>query len=112
MELSKDNIELDISKDFTTTPGAEYIKNGPYSGEEFYYTHLITKYQQAFIEEKQLMINIDGVYGLPMTFIRGSFVKLLEKIGNDEFYSRIRFVSLRKSDIIDLLAEINYIIGK
>lgn len=59
--------------EFTNRPGAEYRYYGDNSGQEFQEEHLRYWVRQALKEEKKLVIDFAGVYGLPFTFIRGAF---------------------------------------
>lgn len=87
---------IKISKDFTDTPGARYISEGPFSGEQFRKEILKIKFDEARIKGKKLTIDFDGGYGYPTSFLEEAFgglariydadsvLKVLEFISNDE----------------------------
>lgn len=55
-------------KDFTKYPGGRYKTDGPYSGEHF------KEYILTYLNEyDNIVINLDGVMGLPSSFIDGCF---------------------------------------
>ena len=66
-------MEINIVKEFTDTPGGRYIKQGPYSGEEFRETILKVKYDYCLLNKEKLIINFDGGYGYPISFIDEAF---------------------------------------
>jgi len=64
---------------FTDTPGGRYISDGPYSGELFR-----KQFMEPFFEEKKylytdLILYLDGAYGLPTGFISEVFDVLVTK---------------------------------
>lgn len=62
-------------KDFTKYPGGRFKTDGPYSGEHFkdYILTELKKYDT-------ITINLDGVLGLPHSFIDGCFFDLIDYI--------------------------------
>lgn len=96
-----DAITINIAKDFTNAPGGRYCKDGPYSGEEFLDKILRPKYEQAKNERKLLIIELDGVYGYPSSFVSGSFGLLSSecKKRKENLLEHISFVSSSPSRI-------------
>ena len=47
-------MEINIVKEFTDTPGGRYIKQGPYSGEEFRETILKVKYDYCLLNKNMI----------------------------------------------------------
>lgn len=66
-------MKLNIVSEFTDTPGGRYIAQGPYSGEEFRDTILKVKYDYCLLKNEKLVINFDGGYGYPISFIDEAF---------------------------------------
>ena len=87
-----EDIIIDIKADFSDSPGARYRKDGPHSGEEFFEVLL------------KPIINLDGVWGYPSSFVSGAFGKLSLEMGSEVVLSTIDFISneseIRKKRII------------
>ena len=98
-------IKIVIKDDFSDCPGARYRKDGPHSGQEFYDDLLLPKFKEAQSNKEKLMIDLDGVWGYPSSFVSGSFGKLSLEYGADEVLKVIEFISdeseTRKNRIID-----------
>lgn len=88
-----ENIIINIRTDFSDSPGARYRKDGPHSGEEFFEKHLKPKFEEAINNNVKLIVNLDGVWGYPSSFVSGSFGKLSLEKGKDLVLSTIEFVS-------------------
>lgn len=102
-------IKINISKDFTPTPGGRYIKDGPFSGEEFR-----EKFLEKFFNDRnfkgEIEIILDGTYGYATSFLEETFGGLSRKYGKDIVKSKIKLIS---NDEPSLITEIsNYIEGK
>jgi hypothetical protein len=69
-------------KDFTTSPGGRYEKEGNFSGEEFR-TKFLEPHFSSGLEEK-IDIYLDGTEGYPSSFLEEAFGGLVRKIGNKE----------------------------
>lgn len=99
-----EDIIIDIKNDFSDSPGARYRKDGPHSGEEFFEVLLKPKFDEAVRNKVKLVINLDGVWGYPSSFVSGSFGKLSLEMGKDVVLSTIVFISdeskTRKSRIV------------
>lgn len=87
------DIIIDIKKDFSDSPGARYRKDGPHSGEEFFEDLLKPRFDEAVRNKVKLIINLDGVWGYPSSFVSGSFGKLSLEMGKDVVLSTIVFIS-------------------
>ena len=86
-------IVINISKDFTDTPGARYKSEGEYSGELFRETILIPKYVEAIAAHKQLKIELDGGYGYATSFLEESFGGLAREYDIQEILRTLVFES-------------------
>lgn len=88
-----DRVVIVVRKDFTDAPGARYKKEGPHSGEEFYETLLKPKYEEAVKRKVSLVVDLDGVWGYPSSFVSGSFGKLSIEFGAENVLKILEFVS-------------------
>ncbi len=77
----KENITINVATEFSSTPGARYIEDGPFSGEEFLTKFLEPKFLEAQKNSKKLIVVLDDLWGHPSSFISGSFGVLSEKYG-------------------------------
>lgn len=89
-------MEIIICKDFTDAPGPRFKSQGDYSGEAFREEWLIPKFKEALEQNEKLIINFDGTFGYPTSFLEEAFgglkgvynkeliLKTLEFISNDE----------------------------
>jgi len=70
---------INIAKEYSSTPGARYITDGPFSGEDFRDNFLEEKYKQCIKNNEKLTINFDGGYGYGTSFLEESFGGLVRK---------------------------------
>lgn len=82
-----------IKDEFSDSPGARYKTDGPFSGEEFYNTLLLPRFNEAHSSGGKLTIILDGVWGYPSSFVSGSFGKLSMNFGAETVLKTIVFVS-------------------
>lgn len=87
------NDKIIIATDFTTTPGARYRKDGEFSGEQFLDELLLVKFEKAVSNKYVLLIDLDGVWGYPSSFLSGSFGKLSITKGSELVLKHISFKS-------------------
>ena len=94
-------IYISIVKNYTTTPGGRYAKEGPFSGEDFFNQILYPAYLQAKFTQKNIIIDLDDCIGYPSSFITGSFGLLLEKFPKQEVFSILKFTSQKDPALPD-----------
>lgn len=82
-----------VKSDFSDTPGARYKSDGPNSGELFLEKLLSAKFKAAVDGNYKLLIDLDGVWGYPSSFVSGSFGKLSLDYGAEVVLSHISFKS-------------------
>ena len=87
------NIYLNVADDFGDAPGGRYRKDGDLSGEEFYDDFLRPKFEQALLSKTTLIVNLDKVWGFPVSFISESFGKLSSKFGKNRVNQYIKLIS-------------------
>ncbi|MDG1573310.1 STAS-like domain-containing protein [Robiginitalea sp. M366] len=90
-----------IAKEFAEDPGAREIADGDNSAEKFYNTLLLPKFKRAIAEDYSILIDLDGVFGYPSSFVSGSFGKLSLEYGSDKVLSHLKFKSDRRPIRID-----------
>ena len=86
-------MEIVICRDFSETPNARYRAEGPDSGEEFRESLLEPKYILAINSNQKLIINLDGAYGYPTSFLEEAFGGLARKYGSAEVADTLEFIS-------------------
>lgn len=97
-----------IAKDFKDNPGARERADGPNSGQEFLEEILLPRFNQAVENNYILLIDLDGVWGYPSSFISGSFGKLSMERGAELLLKHLKFKSDMNPLRIDkVIAEIN-----
>ncbi|MBO5701005.1 MAG: STAS-like domain-containing protein [Clostridia bacterium] len=98
-------IVINISKDFTDTPGARYKSEGEYSGELFRETILIPKYVEAIASKSQLKVELDGGYGYATSFLEESFGGLAREYDIQEVLRTLVFESNDEPGLINEITE-------
>ena len=97
-------MEIVICRDFSETPNARYRAEVPDYGEEFRESLLEPKYILARNSNQKLIINLDGAYGYPTSFLEEAFGGLARKYGSAEVADTLEFIS---EDEPSLIQEIN-----
>lgn len=97
---------INIAKEYTETPGARYISDGPYSGEDFRDNILESKYKECIENKEKLVINFDGGYGYSTGFLEECFGGLVRKGYNgDEILEIMIFISEEEPDLVEDIIE-------
>lgn len=92
---------IKIARDYTPTPGARYITDGPFSGEDFRDNILEKKYLECILKKEQLIIDLDGGYGYPAGFLEETFGGMIRKgYSMTDLLRVIQFVSQEELDLI------------
>lgn len=90
-----------IASEFKDNPGARERADGPNSGQEFLEEILLDRFNKAVENNYILLIDLDGVWGYPSSFISGSFGKLSMERGSEIVLKHLEF----KSDMNPLRIE-------
>ncbi|WP_082560820.1 STAS-like domain-containing protein [Caulobacter sp. Root487D2Y] len=69
--------EVHVAEVFSPFLGGRYRDDGPWSGEEFRDDLLLPRLEEAFASHSQLVIILDGVAGVPSSFLEEAFGGLL-----------------------------------
>jgi hypothetical protein len=91
---------ITISSDFTDSPGARLISEGPFSGQEFRERFLEPLFTSQS-DNEPVSIILDGVEGYATSFLEEAFGGLARKYGKEKVRSRLEFVSLEDPLLID-----------
>lgn len=90
-----------IAKDFSKTPGARYRSEGLFSGEEFREDFLQPSFIKAKEKGEKLIINLDGGYGYPTSFLEEAFGGLVRRYGSKEVLDTIELVSEDEPSLVN-----------
>lgn len=96
-----DKIIINISSDFSKTPGPRYKFEGDFSGEKFKEEILNEKFEQAVKENKSIIINLDNTYGYGTSFLEEAFGGLSRIYGKETVLKHIEFISKEEPYLID-----------
>jgi hypothetical protein len=96
-------IKISIAEQFSTTPGARFKDDGPFSGEEFRDKFLTPLFSEGATEE--IEINLDGTAGYGTSFLEEAFGGLARNVGKDKVLRRLKFISDEEPILIDEINE-------
>lgn len=74
-------LKIKIAKDFSSTPGPRYEKEGYYSGERFRSDILKPALEKALRNKRKLIVDLDGTEGYGTSFLEESFGGLIREEG-------------------------------
>ncbi len=89
-------ITISVAKDFSSSPGPRYKREGDFSGEQFRNSILEDKVKQCISTNTKLLIDLDGTAGYGTSFLEESFGGLIRVCKFD--YSIIVKILTFKSD--------------
>ncbi len=85
MNENQNVVEINISRDFTLYPGARYISDGEYSGEEFFDSHLKPTLESVWDDpDRTVLIDFDGTFGYASSFISEVFIRTVKYFKDKE----------------------------
>lgn len=94
-------MKIIICKDFTDAPGPRFKYQGQYSGEAFREDILIPKFKEALEKNEKLIIDFDGTFGYPTSFLEEAFGGLKEKYDKELILKTLVFISNDEIGLID-----------
>jgi hypothetical protein len=97
-------IVINISNEYTKTPGGRHESEGPYSGEDFRRKYLKPAFEKALISDEELVVNLDGGYGYATSFLEEAFGGLARETKNRKVLD-IRIVSEEEPALIAKIKE-------
>ena len=74
-------MKIKISKDFSSTPGPRYIREGDFSAELFRKELLLPAMTEAIKKDTLLTVDVDGTSGYGKSFFEESFGGLIRNEG-------------------------------
>lgn len=92
---------INVSKDFSETPGGRYIKEGPFSGEAFREDILLPKYNEAIKNHEKLFIDFDNCYGFASSFLEEAFGGLVRETKSTKIKEILEIKSEDRDDLRD-----------
>lgn len=100
-------MKLNISKDFSRTPGPRARDEGKFSGEEFLEDLLYPKLKTVIDTKSELEINLDGTAGYGTSFLEEAFGGLIRKKGlaENQILKHIKLISNNEPYLIDDIKE-------
>ena len=84
---------INIAKDFTKNPGARNYSDGPKSGQEFYETVLLKRFENAYKSGQKLTVILDGTEGYPSSFLNEAFRLLSTKYNPSVVWDSLIIIS-------------------
>ena len=100
-------MKIIISTDFSETPGARYKHEGSFSGEEFREKLLAPAFIECRKRKEKLIIDLDGGYGYPTSFLEEAFGGMARMYGKRKVNDILEFVSEDEPSLVDEIR--NYI---
>jgi len=95
------NIEINISQNFSETPGARYKTDGDFSGQDFFENILEPKFLEIQETNFKLVVNLDNTDGYATSFLDEAFGGLARKYGEKLVLKKIEFISIEEPYLID-----------
>lgn len=71
---------ISVAKDFSTTPGGRYVRDGKWSGEEFRKNVVEEKLRDVIKTRGKLWVSLDGVAGYATSFLEEAFGGLVRDL--------------------------------
>lgn len=89
-----------IAKNYTDTPGPRYESEGQFSGENFRNTVLLDLLKKAKEQSTSILIDFDGGYGYPTSFLEEAFGGLVRVTKDRNILSIFSFKSDEEPSLI------------
>ena len=96
-----EHLNISISKDFTETPGARYMTDGDFSGEEFLNSILRPKFIEGQKSGEKLLVDLDGVSGFATSFLEEAFGGLSREFGPKALHDVLQFKAEDEPGLIE-----------
>lgn len=103
-------IKINISKDFSKTPGPRYINEGNFSGELFRKEILFNRVSEALEKDIPFEVNLDGTAGYGTSFLEESFGGLIRShnLSYDKIIKNMILISEEEEYLIDDIKDYLY----
>lgn len=93
-------ITIKIATEYSEILGGRFKSDGAYSGEHFREEFLKPKFE-SLGEDEVLLIDFDGTYGYPTSFIEEAFGGLARIFGTRKVLDKLNFKSEEEPSLID-----------
>lgn len=98
--MTSQQIDLNLAREFTTTPGPRKRSEGKFSGEQFREELLEKRFREAESADAMLHVNLDGAVGYPTSFLEEAFGGLARIFGVEKVLKRIEITSKNEPYLI------------
>lgn len=88
-------------RDFTTTPGARYRTDGPFSGQEFREDYLVPALKDALDKGAMLEVNLDHAVGFGTSFLEEAFGGLQRAFPDIDVVHHLRVICRDEPEVED-----------
>ena len=85
---------LHVADEFSRYLGGRYEEDGEYSGEEFRQRLLLPAVRRALEGQERLVVDFDGVAGIPTSFLEEAFGGLVREWRDASVNKLLQFVSV------------------
>ena len=106
--MEKQNISIVIA-DYSKSPGPRYCYQGDDSGEDFYHKILNERFNDAFEQETDIEVNLDGPDGYASSFLDEAFGNLVFDFGFENVQSRVKIISNEEPEWIEMIEKETYV---
>ena len=86
-------MKIKIAEEFSDTPGGRTIEEGAFSGELFRNQLLLKRYTEAIEKDEKLVVDFDGAFGYPPSFLDEAFGGLVKVIQKKNILNNIIIIS-------------------
>lgn len=94
-------LQLNVSKEFSDTPGPRNRAQGDFSGEEFLEALLKPRFEQALERGSTLRVDLDGTEGYATSFLEAAFGGLSRIYGAEKVLRHLEFKSDDEPYLVD-----------
>lgn len=92
---------IKISADYSNTPGPRLKSEGEYSGEDFREKMLKPNFNLAIKNKEKILIDLDGGYGYPPSFLEEAFGGLAREYDENLVLGTFEFISEDEPSLIE-----------
>lgn len=94
---------INIASEYSDKPGGRWRRLGPNSGEDFYDTVLLPRFENAISCERKLFVYLDGAKSYPSSFLDQSFGELARNKGKEVVNNNIVFKTSDFQWVVDYI---------
>lgn len=97
---------LEVSKKFSKSIGGRFRQDGEFSGEEFYEDYLKPAFILAKLRNEKLLVDLDGTFGYPTSFLKEAFGSLAHEFGSGFVMSKLEIKSEDEPSLVKYIKDI------